>query len=152
MTWLLLWFYTSSQVVFASSREPTWQGSWHKRHEFNPWVRKIPLEEEMAIHSSIIAWRIPWTEEPGGLQFMGSQRVRHDWSNLTYIHSLDINLSKSQEIVKDKKAWCASVHGVAESDKTWRLNKNKITFHDVCCLRGEVAAFSSFYHHSLERW
>ena len=37
-----------------------------------------PLEEEMATHSSILAWRIPWTEEPGGLQSMGSQRVRHD--------------------------------------------------------------------------
>ena len=37
-----------------------------------------PLEEEMAPHSSILAWRIPWTEEPGGLQSMGSQRVRHD--------------------------------------------------------------------------
>ena len=35
-----------------------------------------PLEKEMATHS--IAWRIPWTEEPGGLQFMGSQRVGHD--------------------------------------------------------------------------
>ena len=37
-----------------------------------------PLEKEMATHSNILAWRIPWTEEPGGLQFMGSQRVRHD--------------------------------------------------------------------------
>ena len=37
-----------------------------------------PLEKEMATHSSILAWRIPWTEEPGGLQFMGSQRVRQD--------------------------------------------------------------------------
>ena len=37
-----------------------------------------PLEEEMATHSSILAWRIPQTEEPGGLQSMGSQRVRHD--------------------------------------------------------------------------
>ena len=37
-----------------------------------------PLEEEMAIHSSILAWRIPWTEEPGGLQSRGSQRVGHD--------------------------------------------------------------------------
>ena len=36
-----------------------------------------PLEEEMATHSSILAWRIPWTEERGGLQSMGSQRVRH---------------------------------------------------------------------------
>ena len=46
------------------------------------WVRslgqKVPLEEEMATHSSILAWGIPWTEEPGGLQSMGSQRVVHD--------------------------------------------------------------------------
>ena len=37
-----------------------------------------PLEQEMAIYSSTIAWKIPWTEEPGGLQSMGSQRVGHD--------------------------------------------------------------------------
>ena len=37
-----------------------------------------PLKKEMATHSSILAWRIPWTEDPGGLQSMGSQRVRHD--------------------------------------------------------------------------
>ena len=37
-----------------------------------------PLEKEMATHSSILAWRIPWTEEPGGLQSMGLQRVGHD--------------------------------------------------------------------------
>ena len=36
------------------------------------------LEKEMATHSNILFWRIPWTEEPGGLQFMGSQRVGHD--------------------------------------------------------------------------
>ena len=39
-----------------------------------------PLEKEMATHSSTLAWKIPWTEEPGGLQSMGSQRVRHDWA------------------------------------------------------------------------
>ena len=37
-----------------------------------------PLEKGMATHSSILAWRIPWTEKPGGLQSMGSQRVRHN--------------------------------------------------------------------------
>ena len=37
-----------------------------------------PLKEGMAAHSSVLAWRIPWTEEPGGLQFTGSQRVGHD--------------------------------------------------------------------------
>ena len=46
------------------------------------WVRPLgwedPLEKEMATHSSILAWEIPWTEEPGGLQSKGSKRVRHD--------------------------------------------------------------------------
>ena len=40
--------------------------------------REDPLEKEMATHSSILAWRIPWTEEPGKLQSMGLHRVRHD--------------------------------------------------------------------------
>ena len=44
------------------------------------WVQsldqEVPLEEEMATHSSILAWRIPWTDEAGGLQSMGSQKVR----------------------------------------------------------------------------
>ena len=39
------------------------------------------LKEEMAIHSSILAWEIPWTKEPGGLQSMGLQRVEHDWAH-----------------------------------------------------------------------
>ena len=46
--------------------------------------REDPLEKEMAdTHSSILALRIPWTDEPGGLQFMGSQRVRQDWATFT---------------------------------------------------------------------
>ena len=40
--------------------------------------REDPLEEEMATRSSFLAWRIPWTEEPGGVQSIGSQRVRQD--------------------------------------------------------------------------
>ena len=39
---------------------------------------KDPLEQSMATDSSILVWRIPWTEEPGGLQFIGSQRIGHD--------------------------------------------------------------------------
>ena len=44
---------------------------------FDPWVGKIPLEKEMATHSSPLAWEIPWTEEPGGLQFM---RLQKNWT------------------------------------------------------------------------
>ena len=56
-----------------------------------------PLEEGMATHSNIIAWRIPWTEEPGRLQSMGSQRVRHDWSN--WACTFSISSWFSREIV-----------------------------------------------------
>ena len=46
------------------------------------WVQSLgredPLEQEMAIHSNILAWKIPWTDEPGGQQSMGSRRVRHE--------------------------------------------------------------------------
>ena len=49
------------------------------------WVLSLgqedPLEEGMATHSSILVWRIPWIEEPGGLQSMGSERVRHEWGS-----------------------------------------------------------------------
>ena len=52
------------------------------------WIQSLdwedPLEKEMATHSSILAWRIPWTEKPGGLQSMGSQRVGHDKMTNTF--------------------------------------------------------------------
>ena len=51
-----------------------------KKHKVRSLGQEDPLEEVMATHSSILASRIPWTEEPGGLQFMGLQRVRHDWA------------------------------------------------------------------------
>ena len=56
--------------------------------------REDPLEKEMATHSSVHAWKIPWTEEPGGLQSMGSQRVRHDWvTSLSLSYKLYIGMS-----------------------------------------------------------
>ena len=47
------------------------------------------MEEGVATHSSILAWKIPWTEEPGGLQSMGSQRVGHDQSDLAHTQSVE---------------------------------------------------------------
>ena len=51
-----------------------------KKQNFNFLCAIIPLEKEMATHSRILAWRIPWMEEPGGLQSMGLQRVGHNWA------------------------------------------------------------------------
>ena len=52
------------------------------------WVQSLgredPLKKGMATHSSILAWRIPWTEKPGGLQSTGLQRVRRDWATNSF--------------------------------------------------------------------
>ena len=53
------------------------------------------LEKEMATHSSVVAWRIPWTEKPGRLQSMGSHRVGHDWSDLAAESSHSISFQAS---------------------------------------------------------
>ena len=68
-----LFNFSASLVAQRVKRLPAMQGIW---------VRSLgqedPLEKEMATHSSTLAWKIPWTEKPGRLQFMGSQRVGHD--------------------------------------------------------------------------
>ena len=66
------------------------------------WVRSLcqqdPLEKEMVTHSSILAWRIPWTEKSGSLQSTGSQRVRHDWAT-----SISLSLFKLSTTVRNVK-------------------------------------------------
>ena len=47
--------------------------------------REDPLEEEMATYSSILSWKVPWTEEPGGLQSVGLKRVRQDWGHTQFL-------------------------------------------------------------------
>ena len=63
----------TSLVVQMGKRSPIMRGIW-----VQSLGREDLLEKEMATHSSILAWKIPWSEEPGRLQSMGSQRVGHD--------------------------------------------------------------------------
>ena len=70
---------------------PQWLRIWMPMQETQEtWIWSLgqedPLEEEMATHSSVLAWRIPWSEEPGGLQSMGSQRIGHGWA-CTHTHT-----------------------------------------------------------------
>ena len=72
------------------------------------WVQSLgwedPLEKEMATHSSILAWRIPWTEEPGGLQSTGLQRVRHDRAT-----SFSLSLSRRRDLEEKWLVTCSKV-------------------------------------------
>ena len=87
-----VWAFLMAQIVKnAPAIQETWVWSlgWED-----------PLEEGMAAHSSILAWRIPWTEEPGGLQSMGSQRLRHDWvTSTTYRVNLRLSSHLSQKSI-----------------------------------------------------
>ena len=71
----ILWHWLSSLVTQRVKHLPAMQEIW-------VWSLggEDPLEKEMATHSSILAWKTPWTDKPGRLQSMGSQRVRHDWA------------------------------------------------------------------------
>ena len=78
---------------------------------------RTTAEKAMAPHSSTLAWKIPWTEEPGGLQSMGLQRVGHNWE--TSLSCIGENGNPLQysclENPMDRGAWWAAVHGVAKS-------------------------------------
>ena len=80
------------------------------------------MEKAMAPLSSPLAWRVPWMEEPGGLQSMGSLRAGHDWvtslSLFTFIHWRRNWQCSCLENPRDGGAWCAAVYGVAQS-RTW---------------------------------
>ena len=88
--------------------------------------REDPLEKEMAIYSSTIAWKLPWTEEPGRLRSMGTQRVRHDWATSLFfnihlfcewmLHSSWQNLLKCLKMYSNvTKDWSASLSLIVSS-------------------------------------
>ena len=87
--WQVLLPYTMLGFAGATggtSKEPACQCRRWKRLVWSL-GQENPLEKGMATHSTILAWRIPWTEEPGRLQFIGSQKVRHNWSDLVCAHA-----------------------------------------------------------------
>ena len=102
-------FFPRPQSIYKLDMAPT---------HFN--LIMFSVEKAMAPHSSTLAWKIPWTEEPGGLQSMGSRRVRHDWAtslSLSCIgegHGNPLQCS-CLENPRDGGAWWAAVYGVAES-------------------------------------
>ena len=99
----LKWFIFNSTYLIYLLKAQLVKNAWMQ--ETQVWSRgqEDPLEKEMATHSSILVWRIPRTEEPVGLQSMGSQRVRHDSLSLlplTNVHLLIITC-----IIVHQKFW-----------------------------------------------
>ena len=71
----------------TSCKEPAYQWGRLERQGLDPWVGKIPWERKWQPTPVFLPGAFPWTEEPAGLQSMGSQRVGHDWSNLACMHA-----------------------------------------------------------------
>ena len=90
----LLYIFRHSYVEFIASLVA--QMVKHMPAMQETWVQSLgwedPLEKEMATHSSTLAWKIPWTEEPGRLQSMGLQTVRHNW--VTSFHYVELIYSR----------------------------------------------------------
>ena len=75
----------------------------------------------MATHSNILAWKIPWTEEPGGLQSTGSQRVRHDWARMYFVFVIQASKRAGSAWWLSRKKWCLANMKFSEClEVNWR--------------------------------
>ena len=114
-------------ILLSHKKEHIWVSS-HEVNEPRAYCSarsKSEREKQMAPHSSTLAWRIPWTEEPGRLQSMGSLRVGQDWATSFHIPPSCIGEGNGNplqysclENPRDRGAWWAAVYGVAQS-QTW---------------------------------
>ena len=85
------------------------------------------LEKVTAPHSSTLAWKIPWTEEPGGLQSMGSLRVRHDWMTFTFhFHALEKDMATHSSTLAWKIPWTEEP-GRLQSMGSLRVRHDRVT-------------------------
>ena len=119
---ILSWIFDHCQLIFQVS---------YQHFYLITFLCPNIMEKAMAPHSSTLAWKIPWTEEPGGLQSMGLLRVRHDWvtslSLFTFMHwrrKWQLQYS-CLENPMDRGGWWAAIYGVAQSrTRLKRLSSN----------------------------
>ena len=98
-------------------KESAWNARNTGRHKFDPWVGKMPWGRKWQSHSSVLAWEIPWTEEPGGLQSMGLHRVRNNWSNV-HTHTFSLLLRTNSIFLEEPTVSHAQLTGFMEADLT----------------------------------
>ena len=128
----------------------------------------------MAIHSSTLAWKVPWTVERGRLQSMGSQRVGHDW--VTSLHFSPSCIGEGNgnplqcsclENPRDRGAWWAAGYGVAQGRKQlkWLSSSSSISWEhiliiqlvnlkilDIVSLRGQTTSLIDFNNYKCSLW
>ena len=99
----------------------------------------FPLEREMVTHSNTLAWRMRWTEEPGGLLSMGSHRVGHDWSNLACMHALEKEMATHSSVL----AW--RIPGTVEPGGLLSMWLHRVG-HNWSDLAAATAAFPTYLY------
>ena len=118
------------------------------------WVLSLgqedPLEKGMALHSSILAWRSPWTEEPGELQFLGLQTVRHDWATKLFTffwaaHSLQESQPRSYPVRNSSCPWETLR---LQTTRSWSPTACAINITKRTWYRDQGSLIQSFYHPS----
>ena len=108
-----IYLYMTQRLKCLPAMQETWVGSLGLED---------PLEKEMATHSSILAWRIPWTEEPGVLQSTGLQRVGHNWAT-SHVYTKLLCLIKPWERTYKKKT--------KRRRRNWKTNWNGSTEYEI---------------------
>ena len=113
----------------------------------------------MALHSSTLAWRISWTEEPGGLQSMGSRRVGHDWATSLSLSTFMLGEGNGNplqysclENPMDGGAWWAAVHGVEKSRTRLKRLSSSSSSNVLCELKSCLHISQALYHFSLKNF
>ena len=141
--------------------DSTFQTGKHRLTEIKSFVQSYTEgpEKAMAPHSSTLAWKIPWMEEPGRLQSMGSRRVRQDWgislSLFTFMHwrrkwqPTPVFLPGESQ---DSGAWWAAVYGVSQS-RTWlkRLSSSSNIYLSLTMLKHFPCINLFFFHNNSVR-
>ena len=106
----------------------------------------------MAPHSSTLAWKIPWTEEPGGLQSMGSLRVGHNWATSVSLFTLMHWRRKWQPtpvfLPGESQGWWAAIYGVAQTRLTW-LSSSSSSVNSISYAVHYISIFIYFITWSL---
>ena len=134
------------EIRWCSGEESACQCRRRKRHGFYSWVRDDPPEKEMATHSSILAWEIPWTEEPGGLQ---SQRIRHNWPTEharahTHTHTVHTDYSFNTHLY-----WflLSAKHCPGCQDSKWMRHRLQSVYSHLAAINGPCTSCSNPVHY-----